>query len=206
MLTDCPENSYTAGRSEGTDFGQSLRPVTMSTRFLCLLLPCMCCLLPALAPAKDRESRATRVQTTVYRCERGAGFAPAFQSSPCLANQVGLRMQLQHVQPAQPAAAAGSRRRAESEPAARERRTTRGPAANARRPAAPENAAAERPWLTRKSRSARAKAGQSTCPASREDGGTTGSNSVGTAWKRYQSLPSRTYLKNAGKWPRHCPD
>jgi hypothetical protein len=25
------------------------------------------------------------------------------------------------------------------------------------------------------------------------------------AWGDYKSLPTKTYLKNAGKWPAHCP-
>lgn len=59
------------------------------------------------------------------------------------------------------------------------------------------------------------------CPATYEDGGVyvvsnrwvktpSGSRSkahsgMRAAWEDYKNLPTKTYLKNAGRWPKHCP-
>jgi hypothetical protein len=31
-------------------------------------------------------------------------------------------------------------------------------------------------------------------------------NGMYAAWQHYKSLPTKTYLKNQGLWPKHCPD
>jgi hypothetical protein len=31
-------------------------------------------------------------------------------------------------------------------------------------------------------------------------------NGMFAAWQHYKSLPTKTYLKNQGLWPKHCPD
>ena len=62
---------------------------------------------------------------------------------------------------------------------------------------------------------------QAGCPATYEDGGVyvvsnrwvktpSGARSkahagMRAAWEDYKSLPTKTYLKNAGRWPKHCP-
>jgi hypothetical protein len=148
------------------------------------------------------DPSTTRVQTTVYRCQQNVSAALIFQSHPCDASAQQQRLDLIHVEPPAPQTTI------RSGPINRQRTK---PSSGARGPgksdAAQNRAQSEtRPAFARKSRAARAKAGQSTCPPTREGSVATGSTSLATAWKRHQSLPSRTYLKNAGKWPAHCPN
>ena len=149
----------------------------------------------------------TQVSTTVYRCTTHTGTLH-YQGTPCGgAAQGGERRVLEHVQPEVPRTRDAARADRTERGSGRAGKGRRSRAARAARElTANAMPTAPTPRERRKSRREQTRLAAARCPATREDGGPTGSTSVAQAWKRHQALPSRTWLRNAGRWPRHCDD
>ena len=159
---------------------------------------------------------------TIFRCT-GTDAAVFFQARPCPTGSSERLMRLQSA----PTPVAGERASELSDARQKPKRRT----SRTRRSAAPAPAntsatvAAEAPIKGRGKRARRQRLRPSLahqgCPPTYEDSGSyvIGRNWADTptgvrikaksglraAWGDYKSLPTRTYLKNAGKWPDHCP-
>lgn len=119
-------------------------------------------------------------ELTVFRCTPTDGPV-RFQQQPCAANEAARQIALAP-QPPRPAFIPETRVKSEQKqrkPRQQRQRASRSQASRRESKPAP-------------------------CPPTRENPGSLGTRSVRTAWLRYIDLPSKTYLKNAGRWPRHC--
>lgn len=160
-------------------------------------------------------------QAPVFRCT-GTDQAVVFQAKPCPTGSTERLMSLQRA----PTPVAGERPSELSDRRQNTRRSSR-----SRRPSARTNqqtrqqaqAEVQPKAPARRSRRPRAQASLAHpgCPPTYEDGGSyvvsktwtdtpsgvrvKGTSGMRAAWDDYKSLPTRTYLKNAGKWPAHCP-
>ena len=164
---------------------------------------------------------STAAQSPVFRCT-GPDQTVVFQARPC---PNGSKEQLMRFQSA-PTPVAGERPSELSDARQRAKRSVSRPRRAATPPArANATASAEAPVKGRGKRARRQRLRPSLahpgCPPTYEDGGSyvIGRNWADTpsgvrinaktglraAWGDYKSLPTRTYLKNAGKWPDHCP-
>lgn len=159
---------------------------------------------------------------TVFRCV-GTDQSVYFQAKPCPRGSVE---RLMHFQPP-PTPVAGERASELSDARQNARRGgNRRARGAARTPAqARTTVQADVPVKGRGKRARRQRLRPSLahpgCPATYEDSGSyvigktwadtpsgvriTAKTGLRAAWGDYKSLPTRTYLKNAGLWPDHCP-
>jgi len=153
---------------------------------------------------------ALPAQVQVYKCVDAAGKL-SFQQSPCPDQAEQHAMSVEGDSEANIAAAESAAKRRLAMEQERQQRATRDALLAAHRPASP----------SRPDRGAAAKPAAE-CPATYENPGVLKPRTTGyyydeqgrrhdtydqkELYMRYKSLPSKTYLKNTGRWPKGCPE